>query len=487
MKNILLIFFLIKSCCLIGQVFNERYILEQTSMAFHDLFVFNDTLVTIGFGSTFYQPFPAKLMVTKFNKNGEVLNSDIELADSLTGYIPYINTGSILGRKIVIGGGGGGGLHNRFGFYASYDMDNGLEWFRALEPIENNQQAYYNCHILPNDHVILLRVDVPAAQNILITTVSEVDPQGETLWENSFGSAGINHRPGRVVALTDSTYLIGLEKYSSTGTSIRTLLIEMDNVGNVISTWEDPNPRTYAPREMLPLEDGGLIYASRFLVELGVSTQGYIVRQDADQNILWTLKTGNPSVRTDLYNMIKTSDGNYIAAGSNYDTTIVENTGVFTGFLVKFDDEGTVLWEKQYYGAFGGSHKNEFYDIVEMADSSLVLCGESTKNSEDFPQRGWLVSLDKNGNLDSLTVDVKMVEVRSEVSLNVYPNPADTYITLELMNENMERVELYSLTGQLIRWEEVQGRRVEISVEDLPAGVYSVLVNGRYGKRVVVF
>jgi len=122
-----------------------------------------------------------------------------------------------------------------------------------------------------------------------------------------------------------------------------------------------------------------------------------------------------------------------------------------------------------------------------MADSSLVLCGESTKQSEDFPQRGWLVSLDKNGNLDSLTVDIKMVEIRSEVSLSVYPSPADDYITLELTNENIERVELYSLTGQLLRREEVRGPQVEVSVEGLAAGVYSVLVNGRYGKRVVVF
>ena len=44
MKNILLIFFLLQSCLLIGQGFNERYILEQTSMAFNDMFVFDDTL-----------------------------------------------------------------------------------------------------------------------------------------------------------------------------------------------------------------------------------------------------------------------------------------------------------------------------------------------------------------------------------------------------------------------------------------------------------
>lgn len=492
MRYILLLFFLLNSFLLIGQGFNNRYVIDQTAMSFYDIFEFEDTLVTIGFGATFYIPFPAKLMITQYDKTGEVISYDVILEDSLTGYIPRINTASKLGRKIVLGGGGGGGLHNRFGFYALYDIDTGIEWFREFEEINNNTQVVYSSLILPNDHVVLLRGDV-LGQGIFTTTIWEVNSIGEIIWERSFGSNGISHAPGRIVALTDSTYLIGLEKYPSSGSgpNIHTFLIEIDNVGNVLSSWDDQSTRTYAPRAMIPIEDDGLIYASRYLTAAASTSnpfpdfQGYIVRQDSDYNILWTLKTGDPAFRTDLFNMIETMDGNYIAIGSNFDDTLDNGFGILTGYLVKFDEEGTILWEKQYYGAFGGQHKNEFYDIVEMADSSLVLCGESTKFSEDFPQRGWLVSLDKNGNLDSLTVDVKMVEIRSEVSLSAYPNPADDYLTLELSNENIERVELYSLTGQLLQSEAVSGTRVEISVADLPAGVYSVLVNGRYGKRVV--
>ena len=475
------------------ELFNNRYILDQTAVLFLDIFNANDTIVTLGLGATFYPPFPGKMMVTKFDRGGIKIMDDVILQDSFTNYSNRPNNASIRDRKVVVVGGGGGGLANRFGWYASYDLDTGLEWYRALEPIENNQQVFFNSIILPNNHIILLRLDVPAAQNIIITTVSEVNPQGETLWESSFGSGGVNHRPGRIIALSDSTYLIGLEKYEDLGTlNIRTFLIEIDNIGNVVSTYEDPHFGTYAPRQMIPLDDGGLLYASRYLTA-AVSNdnpfpdfQGYIVRQDEEYNVLWTLKTGNSSFRTDLFNMIKTMDGNYIAVGSNFDDTLDNGFGIRTGYLIKFDESGTVIWEKQYYGAFGGQHKNEFYDIVEMADSSLVLCGESTRQSEDFPQRGWLVSLDKNGNLDSLTVDVKMVEIRSEVSLSLYPNPATDYVMVELSNENIERVELYSMTGQLLRSEAVSGSRVEVSVGDLPSGVYSVLVNGRYGKRVMV-
>ena len=61
-----------------------------------------------------------------------------------------------------------------------------------------------------------------------------------------------------------------------------------------------------------------------------------------------------------------------------------------------------------------------------------------------------------------------MVETRSEVSLRAYPNQVDDYLTLELTNENIEQVKLYSLTGQLVRSEVVRGSRVEISVADLP-------------------
>ncbi len=490
----LLLFFTFVNEIKTQEIFNNRYILDQTAVLFLDVLNINDTIVTVGLGATFYSPFPGKMMVTKFDRSGNKLTDEVILQDSFINYSNRPNNVSISGRKMTVVGGGGGGLANRFGWYASYDLDTGLEWFRVLDPIENNQQVFFNSIILPNDHLVLLRLDVPAAQNIVITTVSEVDAQGETLWESSFGSGGVNHRPGRIIVLSDSTYLIGLEKYSNTGSvNIRTLLIEVDNEGNVLSSWEDPSVGTYAPRQMISTEDDGLIYASRYLTAAASSTnpfpdfQGYIVRQDADNNILWTLKTGDSTFRTDLFNMIKTMDGHYIAIGSNFDDTLDNGFGIRTGYLVKFDEEGTIIWEKQYYGAFGGQHKNEFYDIVEMADSSLVLCGESTKFSEDFPQRGWLVGLDKNGNLDSMTVDVRMVETRSEVSLTAYPNPVDDFLTLELTNENIERVELYAVTGQLVRSEIVRGTRVELSVVDLPVGVYSVLVNGRYGKRVVVY
>ena len=469
------------------ELFNTRYILDQTAILFFDIINVNDTIVTLGLGATFYAPFPGKMMVSKFDRQGNILIDEVILQDSFTNYSNRPNNASRRGRRIVVVGGGGGGLANRFGWYASYNLESGLEWFRELEPIDNAQQIIYNSTILENDHIVLLRSELLPTEEGITSTVWEVDTEGETMWETSFGSDGINHRAGRVVALTDSTFLIGLEKYSSTGTSIRTELIEVDNVGNVLSTWEDPSPRTFAPRQMIPKEDGGLIYASRYLVELGASAQGYVVRQDADQNILWTLRTGDPSLRTDLFNVIETLDGNYVAVGSNFDSIPEESAWIQTGFLMKFDDEGTVIWEKQYYGTFIGQHENKFYDIVEMADSSLVLCGESTNFSEDFPQRGWLVSLDKNGNLDSLIVDVEVIEVRSEVALSVYPNPADDHIMLELTNENIERVELYSLTGALVRSEEVRGSEASISLDGLASGVYSVLVNGRYGKRVVVF
>jgi len=477
------------------ELFNNRYIFDQTATIFWDILNVNDTIFTVGIGTTFYAPFPGKMMVTKFDRSGNKLMDEVILQDSFANYSNRPNNASTFGRKVVVVGGGGGGLANNFGWYASYNLDTGLEWFREFEPIENAQQVIYNSTILPNDHIILIRADLLPTEEGITSTVWEIDTQGETLWESSFGSGGINHRPGRIIALSDSTYLIGLEKYPSSGSgpNIHTFLVEIDNVGNVLSTWDDQSIRTYAPRQMIPTEDDGLIYASRYLAAAASAAnpfpdfQGYIVRQDADYNILWTLKTGDPTFRTDLFNMIKTMDGNYIAIGSNFNDTLDNGFGIRTGYLVKFNEEGTIIWEKQYYGTFGGQHKNEFYDIVEMADSSLVLCGESTNFSEDFPQRGWLVSLDKNGNLDSMTVDVKMVETRSEVSLRAYPNPADDYLTLELTNENIERVELYSLTGQLVRSEMVRGSRVEISVGDLPAGVYSVLVNGRYGKRVLVF
>ena len=65
--------------------------------------------------------------------------------------------------------------------------------------------------------------------------------------------------------------------------------------------------------------------------------------------------------------------------------------------------------------------------------------------------------------------------------LTVYPNPANGKLTVHC--ENMERIEVVSLTGQQLATMEVNGDHAEVDLDDLQSGVYVLQVHTRDGVR----
>lgn len=99
--------------------------------------------------------------------------------------------------------------------------------------------------------------------------------------------------------------------------------------------------------------------------------------------------------------------------------------------------------------------------------------------------------LDKDVN-DSVSVVIKYassavvsVEERELEISEMYPNPAATFVVVELSNklEKGASVEMFNLLGAKVREAAVNNGRVELNVTDLHAGIYLVTIN-KDGKAV---
>jgi hypothetical protein len=58
----------------------------------------------------------------------------------------------------------------------------------------------------------------------------------------------------------------------------------------------------------------------------------------------------------------------------------------------------------------------------------------------------------------------------------LYPNPAETFVTISLPAATGSTVKLYDIHGKLIRTEQLQGLTPRLNVSDLPGGTYLLLV-----------
>jgi hypothetical protein len=59
-----------------------------------------------------------------------------------------------------------------------------------------------------------------------------------------------------------------------------------------------------------------------------------------------------------------------------------------------------------------------------------------------------------------------------DFTTNIYPNPAKNNITIENNNFVISNIELYNITGQLVKTENVNSMSINMNISDLKTGIY---------------
>lgn len=101
--------------------------------------------------------------------------------------------------------------------------------------------------------------------------------------------------------------------------------------------------------------------------------------------------------------IITTSDGNYIVAGSSNSTDhdITNNHGYYDFWIVKVSNTGVKLWEKSY----GGTNPDEARSIKQTSDGGYIVAGYSQSNNGDVSGNHggkdfWVIKLSATGVLE---------------------------------------------------------------------------------------
>lgn len=148
--------------------------------------------------------------------------------------------------------------------------------------------------------------------------------------------------------------------------------------------------------DVQPTSDGGYIAA-------GFGGQGnllvnYVVKTDSLGQLQWqrTLSLNNYGGRA--YSVVETRDGGYVVFGSAYLTAAVDNRP----WLVKLDADGNVLWSSEDGLTQQVTVDSAVIRGFERADGSLVIVGGS--NTFTNVQRPWVATASVTGTLQSFVV-----------------------------------------------------------------------------------
>jgi hypothetical protein len=136
----------------------------------------------------------------------------------------------------------------------------------------------------------------------------------------------------------------------------------------------------------------------------GMNSVTITISQGQENFIVWGKLFGG-SLQDQFADVIQTSDGAFVAAGTSYSSNgdITQNKGRADFLMAKFDASGGLLWQR----TFGGTNLDSGSGVVETTDGGYLFAGVTSSingdvagnHGADSTSDFWCIKLDKNGNL----------------------------------------------------------------------------------------
>ncbi|HKR05656.1 MAG TPA: T9SS type A sorting domain-containing protein, partial [Bacteroidia bacterium] len=256
----------------------------------------------------------------------------------------------------------------------------------------------------------------------------------QVTFQKTFGGTDLDYG-NSVQQTTDGGYIIAGWTYSYGAGSGDVYLIKTDAFGDTL--WTKTFGGVYDDRgySVQQTTDGGYIiagYTTFFVVNY---YDVYLIKTDANGNLLWAKSYGGSTLGGDVgYSVKQTADGGYIISGRTYSfggggniyliktdangdslwtKTLDEDKGwscqqttdggyIITGsfgnsndvYLIKTDTNGNSVWTKNY----GGIFTDYGYSVLQTSDGGYIISGETNSFSAG-DRDAYLIKTDTIGNM----------------------------------------------------------------------------------------
>jgi len=141
---------------------------------------------------------------------------------------------------------------------------------------------------------------------------------------------------------------------------------------------------------LAPTPDSGYMIAGRTASFGNGRNDGLFMRVNRKGNVIWSKAIGG-SQDDYFQTVVKTSDNGFIACGQ----TKSYGNAAGDGWLVKIDGSGNVQWAKKY--GDGNVNGDIAFDVIELSEGGYVFCG--THRYAPGTAQGLVVRTDNQGNV----------------------------------------------------------------------------------------
>ncbi|MDK2886881.1 MAG: hypothetical protein PWP54_1459, partial [Thermosipho sp. (in: thermotogales)] len=240
--------------------------------------------------------------------------------------------------------------------------------------------------------------------------IIKLDNLGNIIWQKTFGSSGIDFAKS-IKQTKDGGYIVAGWTTSNDGDIEFNngfsdyWILKLDDKGKIVWQKVLGGSNQDIAESITEVKDGYIVVGHSNSNDGDVKENKgkddvWIVKLDFNGNILWTKTIGGNDFDY-ATSVFATKDGGFIVSinTTSSDGDIPKNNGKNDILLIKFDNDGNVIWKK----VFGGSNDDYVYTLKET-NNGYVIVGNTNSNDGDFVNDkrkfdAFIGILDENGNL----------------------------------------------------------------------------------------
>lgn len=278
--------------------------------------------------------------------------------------------------------------------------------------------------------------------------------------------------------------------------SLNPFLGKMDTLGNFIWEKKIPNSPNLSVQNIYPIEIndnyywfGGYPSSQKDLSRLAYS---YLIKTNTSGDIILNKKiiegissdANQMSCHLGLFPLFK--KGNIYTVGFVTDTLSYHQYNDYIQ-LCKLDTFGNIKWRRTFSQWY---MSNRPYSLSALSDGFIICAdGKDTTHSTGFTD-AWIIKTDTNGCIiPGCHLADAVIEVVDENNyVKVYPNPANTNITIEFSDPQQTKIdwiEILDERGVSLQSKIVNNQSYSLNTSHFSNGMYYLAAYFKGNKRVV--
>ena len=238
-----------------------------------------------------------------------------------------------------------------------------------------------NSTIVSNDNNLIICGNT--GYNISILKVSKT---GTLLWRTDF-NAGISSSASGIVEISGDIFICGKTSRNNSITKSDILLIRANSLGDTIWTKTYGGVDADYGANIVATSDGNILISGR-TESFGAGSFGdiYLIKVNTSGDTLWTASYPDQDQEVPFH-LMETQNGEYLVTGTNEDNSQYKEL-----YLLKVGTTGQQLWNKK----IGPPTWKWGFSTIELVNGDFLTCGRHTVNGYS---QVLLVKTDNIGNV----------------------------------------------------------------------------------------